>query len=99
MWIDLECELLVIDVCALLRSSIERKVRHFQRSEVIMISVKNELPETNKLVSKPVCFVVKGKTYTGHYHDNGWFYNDYKGGLYMAQGPKAKCGCSSWDSL
>lgn len=66
-----------------------------------MISVKTGLPETKNLVSDPVRFVVEGKVYAGHYHDNGWFYNDYRDGhgLYMAQGPKAKCGRSSWDLL
>ena len=52
-----------------------------------------ELPRIrpNKFTSKPLIFVVEGRVYAGHYHENGWFYNDKcdYDGLFNAPGPRA----------
>jgi len=53
-------------------------------------SCKDEIPKLNKgIVSVPVLFIVEDKVYAGHYHMNGFFYNDNrrgKGDLFLAVG-------------
>ena len=56
-------------------------------------------PIPNKFTSKPLIFVVEGRVYAGHYHENGWFYNDRcdddDDELFNAPGPKAISGIVS----
>lgn len=55
----------------------------------------SDIPKTDGLVSKQLLFVVDGIVYCGHYHHNGWFYNDaihHKNGLFFAKGLKPSVG-------
>ncbi len=43
------------------------------------IPVQTALPATDGVVSRPLLFLAGSKLYAGHYHSNGWFYNEVRG--------------------
>ena len=53
-------------------------------------NTKDELPQIkdeSRLASNPLFFIVDGNIFAGHYHSNGWFYNEVdRLELHMAKG-------------